>query len=37
MGLYVGFGRMVTTMIDHAPRSLGHAAQHKCFEIFLDG
>ena len=30
MGLYLGFGRMVTTMIDHADgRPLDHAARHE--------
>jgi putative ABC transport system permease protein len=33
MGLYVGFGRMVTTMIDHAPADLWIMPQGtKCFE-----
>ncbi len=33
MGLYVGFGRMVTTMIDHAPADLWVMPRStKCFE-----
>src|SRR6266480_1705238 len=33
MGLYVGFGRMVTTMIDHAPADLWIMPRGtKCFE-----
>src|SRR5882757_2761520 len=33
MGLYVGFGRMVTTMIDHAPADLWvMPLSTKCFE-----
>ncbi len=33
MGLYLGFGRMVTTMIDHAPADLWIVPQGaKCFE-----
>src|SRR6202521_3672083 len=33
MGLYVGFGRMVTTMIDHAPADLWiMPLGTKCFE-----
>ena len=33
MGLYLGFGRMVTTMIDHASADLGVMPKGtKCFE-----